>query len=195
MKRYKKMFLLMISLLLLFSNVNAADAAKISSYSLMPKETITITVDTQKSVTWKSSNKKIATVDKRGNIKAISLGETTITAKYGKKTRKFHISVKKPAVAIVVYTDTPGDTPTNPENPSSPDTDTYITKTAYDKLNNDITYDNAVDIIGINGSIVSTSSDNGQQIVTYIWYGENDSSATITFQDDKLSSKSEKNLK
>jgi hypothetical protein len=195
MKLYKKMFLLMISLLLLFSNVNTVDAAKISSYSLMPNETIKIAVDTQKSVTWKSSNKKIATVDKRGNIKAISIGETMITAKYGKKTHKFNISVKKPVVAIVVYNNTPTDTPNNPEDPSSPGSDTNITKTTYDKLNNDITYDNAVKIIGSNGSVVSTSSDNGQKIVTYIWYGENDSSATITFKDDKLSNKSEKNLK
>ena len=35
---------------------------------------------TEKTITWTSSNPKVATVDQEGNIKAVSKGETTITA-------------------------------------------------------------------------------------------------------------------
>lgn len=47
-------------------------------------------------VTWKSSNKKIATVDKKGKVKAKKKGTVTITAtsKDKKKTAKFKIKVK-----------------------------------------------------------------------------------------------------
>ena len=37
-------------------------------------------VKTQAGVTWKSSNKKVASVDKKGNVKAKKTGTVTITA-------------------------------------------------------------------------------------------------------------------
>lgn len=53
---------------------------------------------TEKSITWESSNPNVATVDQEGNIKAVSKGETTITATApsgvkatGKVTVKHHI--------------------------------------------------------------------------------------------------------
>ena len=52
---------------------------------------------TNKKVTWKSSNKKIVTVTKKGKIKGKSAGKATITVttKSGKKTAKKTITVKE----------------------------------------------------------------------------------------------------
>lgn len=46
-----------------------------------------------KSVTWKSSNTKIATVSKKGVVKGIKPGSVTITAKVGKKRLKCKVTV------------------------------------------------------------------------------------------------------
>lgn len=45
-------------------------------------------------VKWTTSNKKVATVSKKGIVKGIKKGNTTITAKVGKKSLKFNITVK-----------------------------------------------------------------------------------------------------
>lgn len=52
---------------------------------------------TNKDVTWKSSNTNVATVDKNGNVKAVSAGTTTITVttKDGKFTAKATVTVTK----------------------------------------------------------------------------------------------------
>ncbi len=49
----------------------------------------------KKSVTWKSSNKKIATVSNKGAVKAKKAGTATITAKCGKNSLKCKVTVKK----------------------------------------------------------------------------------------------------
>lgn len=46
-----------------------------------------------KSVTWYSSDKKVATISKTGTVTAVSHGETTITAKSGSKKFKCIITV------------------------------------------------------------------------------------------------------
>ena len=64
--------------------------------------------NTKKTVTWTSSDKKIATVDKTGNVKAKKAGTVTITAKAGTKkltckvTVKNAISVDKKTVKVKV---------------------------------------------------------------------------------------------
>ncbi len=67
-----------------------------------------------KAVTWKSSNEKIATVDKFGNVKGINVGKVTITVttEDGKKTAKKTIAVSK-------VTSTTTSTPSE-ENTTSP---------------------------------------------------------------------------
>ena len=45
-------------------------------------------------VTFKTSNKKVATVNKKGKIKAKKKGKATITVKCGKKTKKVKVTVK-----------------------------------------------------------------------------------------------------
>ena len=44
---------------------------------------------------WKSSDKKVATVSKSGKITAKKAGKATITVKCGKKTVKVKVTVKK----------------------------------------------------------------------------------------------------
>ena len=48
-----------------------------------------------KKVKWKSKNKKVATINKKGIIKARKVGSAKMTAKYKKKTFKFKVVVKK----------------------------------------------------------------------------------------------------
>lgn len=49
-----------------------------------------------KTVTWKSSNKKVATVNKYGTVIAKKAGKATVTAKVGNKTFKCALTVKNP---------------------------------------------------------------------------------------------------
>lgn len=51
--------------------------------------------------TWKSSNKKVASVSKKGIIKAKKAGKTTITAKYNGQTVKCKVTVKKPEDVVI----------------------------------------------------------------------------------------------
>lgn len=52
------------------------------------------------SVTWTSSNTKVATVDKNGNIKAVGVGTATITAKDSSgKTSSIKVTVKAPTAS------------------------------------------------------------------------------------------------
>lgn len=48
-----------------------------------------------KKVTWRSSNKKIATVSKKGLVKAKKAGKCTVIAKVGKKVLKCRVTVRK----------------------------------------------------------------------------------------------------
>lgn len=52
-------------------------------------------LDTKKKTVWKSSNSKVATVDQNGNIKALSVGTTVITAKLKKVKKTCSITVTK----------------------------------------------------------------------------------------------------
>lgn len=45
-------------------------------------------------VEWSSSNEEVATIDQNGNIKALSVGTTVITAKVGEKTASVEVTVK-----------------------------------------------------------------------------------------------------
>lgn len=67
---------------------------------LVPKDSTTLTLKNKAKkagkITWKSSNKKIATVSKKGKVTAKARsGKVTILAKVGKKTYKTTVRVKK----------------------------------------------------------------------------------------------------
>ncbi len=51
---------------------------------------------TNREVTWKSSDKKVATIDKNGKVKALKKGSVTITVttKDGKKKARCKLTVK-----------------------------------------------------------------------------------------------------
>lgn len=49
-----------------------------------------------KKATYKSSNKKVATISKKGKIDAKNVGSATITVKYKGKTKKLSLKVTKP---------------------------------------------------------------------------------------------------
>lgn len=55
---------------------------------------------TNKKVKWSSSDKNVATVNQRGNVKAKEEGKTTITAKAGKKKYKCKVFVKRKKVDV-----------------------------------------------------------------------------------------------
>ncbi|MGN8888509.1 Ig-like domain-containing protein [Blautia sp. HCP28S3_G10] len=80
--------------------LNKATNKKVSrSITLKVKEKLTLAsvvapVTCNQKITYSSSNKKVATVTKKGVIKAKKKGKTTITVKAGKKTVKIKIKVK-----------------------------------------------------------------------------------------------------
>ena len=61
--------------------VQAAGKLNKKSVSIYETETVSLTVKGVKSVTWKTSDKKIATVDKKGLVKGVKKGTCTVTAK------------------------------------------------------------------------------------------------------------------
>lgn len=98
MKKSKTLKLL-ISMIFLFSIVfNATTlSASVKKFTLKvgEKKQLVVYGTSGKKVKWKSSKKKIATVNKKGIVKGKKKGKTTITAKYGSKQTKFKITVKK----------------------------------------------------------------------------------------------------
>ena len=82
-----------------FGNTENTDAKK----SSVIKKKITMFVGQKKSIKlkkntkikWKSSNKKVATVNKKGDIKAKKVGKTKITAKLSNKKINYIIKVNK----------------------------------------------------------------------------------------------------
>ena len=57
---------------------------------------------TNRTVTWSSSNKAVATVDKNGNVTAVKAGTTTITATVGNLSASCVVTVVVPVTSIVL---------------------------------------------------------------------------------------------
>lgn len=89
---------------------------------------------TKKKVTWSSNRKKIATVSKKGVVKAVKAGTATITAKVAKKKYKCKITVsaKKKTVKVSETPNKP--TPTTPPKkiPTKPSQSTEETDDIYE---------------------------------------------------------------
>lgn len=82
--------------------VQAAKKVKLnkSKATIKVGQTVSLKVKkTKKKVKWKSSNKNVATVSKRGKVKGKKVGKATIIAKVGKKNLKCKITVICNAVA------------------------------------------------------------------------------------------------
>jgi hypothetical protein len=100
MKKFNKIlcaFFVFSMLIALFPTTTTQAATKLklnkTKVTLCVGQTAKLKVsNSDSSVTWKSSNKKIATV-KSGKVKGIKTGKVTITAKVGKKSVKCKVTV------------------------------------------------------------------------------------------------------
>ena len=86
MNKLKKAVVMVLSLAMvltcaMLTPVQAAGKLNKKSVSIYETETVSMTVKGVKSVTWKTSDKKIATVDKKGLVKGVKKGTCTVTAK------------------------------------------------------------------------------------------------------------------
>lgn len=63
---------------------------------------------TKKTPQWRSSNKKIVSVTKKGVVKGLKKGTATVTAKIGKKTYKCKVTVEAPKISNTKKTVTAG---------------------------------------------------------------------------------------
>ena len=80
-----------------FAGVEAAVDYKLKKSLLLPVNAsyrLTLQGADSRKVKWSTSDKKIASVSKKGVVKAKALGEAVVTAKYGKKQFKCKVTVK-----------------------------------------------------------------------------------------------------
>lgn len=96
----KRILALLLSMALIFTTVPVSvQAATVKlnkkSTSVLATKTVQLkVVNNKKKVKWTTSNKKIATVSKKGVVKGKKPGKVTITAKAGKKSYKCKVTVK-----------------------------------------------------------------------------------------------------
>ena len=101
MKRKKLLSIFLMMLTVLIISVNAQAAVKISkkNATLIKGQSITLKVTgTTQKVKWTSSKKAVATVTQKGVVKAKAKGTATISAKVGQKTYKCKVKVETPKI-------------------------------------------------------------------------------------------------
>ena len=110
MKRTRRLaFLLVLCLLvgMVALPVSASAAAKVklskTKVTLKVKQTVTLKLKgATGKVTWSTSDKKVATVSKKGKVKAVAGGTCKITAKNGKKKYTCKVTVIQPVKKITL---------------------------------------------------------------------------------------------
>lgn len=105
------------------ANINAATKVKINKTkaSIYVGKTVQLKVTgTKKKVTWKSSNKKVATVTSKGKVKGVKKGTAKITATVSKKKYVCKVTVKNKETNV---------TTKEPEITNEPVKDVSITPT------------------------------------------------------------------
>lgn len=105
MKKKSVLKLLLIFIILFATTIGISNksyaAVKLSSKSIIRANGTTYTLKvkgTKKKAKWYSSNKKVATVNKYGNVTAVGKGTATITAKVRSKKYKCTVKVVKPKI-------------------------------------------------------------------------------------------------
>lgn len=96
----KKFLCIALSAMMLLPTIPVSAKSKVSinktSIALVKTKTYNLKLKNNKQkIKWTSSNKKIATVSKKGTVKGISNGSTKVTAKVGKKKYSCNIYVGK----------------------------------------------------------------------------------------------------
>ncbi|SDM21015.1 Host cell surface-exposed lipoprotein [Kandleria vitulina] len=102
MKRFIKSFMIALALITAVTvvlpnqvvNVEAKTSMKRTIYVGQTLKLYVIGVK-KKKVKWKSTNKKVAKVSKKGKVKGLRPGKATIIAKVGKRSLKCKLTVKK----------------------------------------------------------------------------------------------------
>ncbi len=85
---------------ILSSSKNVTPTISKTSYTLVKNQSITLKIKNAGStVSWSSSNSKIASVNKKGKVTAKGKGKATITAKVGSKKLKCAIKVETPKIS------------------------------------------------------------------------------------------------
>ncbi|MCR5623776.1 MAG: Ig-like domain-containing protein [Lachnospiraceae bacterium] len=123
----KKIFIFTLSMAVGLSSFGIINAAKVAGLNakkivLTVGKTKKLKVKNVKKVKWSSSNKKIATVNKNGVVKAISKGKVKIIAKTGKGTFTCKVIVrnKKGPASTPAQTTAAAQTISPVTNPTSP---------------------------------------------------------------------------
>lgn len=102
----KKRLCSMVVILILIMTIIPANCVFAKKALKLNKSKVTMSVgdsvklkvkNTKRSIKWKSSNKKVASVNKKGKVVAKKAGKTTITAKVKKKKLKCSVIVKQKA--------------------------------------------------------------------------------------------------
>lgn len=109
----KRMIMIIIVLLALLAALSDAFHAEAATKYRLNKTKLKVSIGRtarlkvknsgKKRVKWKSSNKKIATVSKKGLVKGRKKGKTVITATVGKKKLKCRVTVKKKKTVSTTY--------------------------------------------------------------------------------------------
>lgn len=104
----------------------SATAKKAKKISMRVGQKKKLKIKTKKKIKWKSSKKKVVSVSKKGVIKAKKKGTAVVKAKYGKKVKRFKVTVRpkkkkkitpKPTIKPTIKPTpkrTPGKTPQAP---------------------------------------------------------------------------------
>lgn len=155
------------------SGPKAGSAAKLNKTkaNLNVGSTLQLSVkNTKDKITWKSSDKKIATVTSKGLVKGIKQGEAKITATMGKKKLTCKITVKKS---------------TKKDNSKMFDSYKKI-------LNKNISEDNAFALLDMNKdgqkelilSIAESAASSDWKVIVYSYYKDKQYESTIPGQSD-----------
>ena len=106
MKRLRQMVAVIVCVSVLLGGVNiktqaAAPAINKTKATIKVGKKVKLKIkNTNQTVKWKSSNKKVATVSKKGVVKGKAAGKVTITATVGGKKYKCKVKVKSPKLSI-----------------------------------------------------------------------------------------------
>ncbi len=105
MKMVKKIGSIIIVFILIIMIIPSRVEATTEVKEICIGWTLQLSVKTNKTVTWTSGNTKVATVTKKGLVTGKGVGSVYISAKYGKETKSWLVSVQPAEEEVVYYND------------------------------------------------------------------------------------------